>query len=60
MGKQHLQFTAEICTNNTNIPTSEKKDMVQIFTADVLAFLDMNMSWPPNVYLKFGISSKKG
>ena len=43
-----------------NLPTSEKKYMVQIIAANRLSFLDMNMSWSPKGDLEFGIFRKKG
>ena len=42
-GNQHLQFTAEIWTNNKNLPPSDKKDRSQIYPDDGLTVLDMNI-----------------
>ena len=46
-GNQHLQFTAEIWTNNTYSPPSTKKDKVQTVASDELHFLDVKSSCPP-------------
>ena len=50
----------EIWIDNTNLPTYEKKDIVQIIAARGFSFLDMNTSWYPEGGLKFGIFGKKG
>ena len=57
---QHLQFTAEIWTNEANSPTPEKEDRVQTVTNDELPFLDMKMSWSPEGDLQFGVFREKG
>ena len=54
-GKQHLRFTAEICTNEVNSPTPEQEYRVQIVTNDEFPFFDMKMSWSPEGDLKFGV-----
>ena len=46
-GNQHLQFTAEIWTNDTKLPPSAKKDKVEIIINDKFLFLDMKMIWSP-------------
>ena len=43
-GNQHLQFTAEIWTNDTNLPLPAKEDKVQIVMNKKFPFLDMKMS----------------
>ena len=58
-GNQHLQFTAEIWTNEANSPTPEKEDRVQIVTNDEFPFLDMKMSWSPEGGLHFGLFREK-
>ena len=58
-GNQHLQFTAEIWTNETNSPTPAKEDRVQIVTNDEFPFLVMKMSWSPERNLQFGVFRKK-
>ena len=50
----------KIWIDDTNIPTSEKKDRVQISAASGFPFLDTNTSWSPKGGLQFGISGKKG
>ena len=57
---RHLQFTAEIWTNEVNSPTPEKEDRVQIVKNDEFPFLDMKMSCPPEGDLQFGLFRKKG
>ena len=57
---QQLQFTAEILTNDTNLPPSAKKDKVQIMIDDEFPFLDMKMIWYPEEDLKFGVFRRKG
>ena len=59
-GNQHLQFTAEIWTNEANFPTPAKEDRAQIATNDEFPFLDMKTSWYPEGQLQFVFSSKKG
>ena len=59
-GIQHLQFTAEIWTDEANSLTPEKEDQVQIVTKDEFLFLDMKTSCSPKGDLKFGLFSKKG
>ena len=59
-GNRHLQFTAEIWTNEAISPTPEKEDRVQIVTNDKLPFLDMKMSWSSEGDLQFGVFRKKG
>ena len=54
-GNQHLQFTAEIWTDESNSPTPEKEDRVQIVTNNEFPFLDMKMSWSPEGDLQFGV-----
>ena len=43
-GNRHLQFAAEIWTNEANSPTPEKEDRFQIVVNDEFLFLDMKMS----------------
>ena len=43
-GNQSLQFTAEIWTNDTNLPLPAKEDKVQIVMNKKFPFLDMKMS----------------
>ena len=50
-GKQHLHFTAKIWTNDTNLPTSTKKDKVQITTNCEFHILFMKIIWSPEGYL---------
>ena len=57
---QHLQFTAEIWTNEDNSPIPEKEDRFQIVTNDEFPFLDLKMSWFPEGDLQFGVFRKKG
>ena len=57
---QHLQFTAEIWTEEENSPTPAKEEQVQIVTNDELPFLDMKMSWSPEGDLIFGVFRKEG
>ena len=45
-GNQHIQFTAEIWTNDENLTLSTNKDKVQIVTKKS-SFLDTKMSCPP-------------
>ena len=59
-GNRHLQFTAEIWTNEANSPTPEKEDQAQIVTNNELPFLDMKISWSPEVDMQFGVFRKKG
>ena len=40
---QHLQFTAEIQTNDENLNLPEKRDKVQIVNKKEIPFLDMKM-----------------
>ena len=58
-GNWHLQFTAEIWTNEAISPTPEKEDRVQIVTNDEFPFSDMKMSWSPEGDLQFGLFRKK-
>ena len=58
-GNQHLHFTAEVWTNNTNLPTSEKKDKVQTAAKNEFPFLFMKMSWYPKGDLEFGVFRKQ-
>ena len=46
-GNQQLQFTAEICTNDTNLPPSRNEEKVQTVANDESPFIDMKMSWSP-------------
>ena len=57
-GNQYIQFTAEICTDDTNLPSYEKEDKVQILTNNKLPFLDMKMSWSPEGDLQFEVFKK--
>ena len=59
-GKQHLQFTAEIWRNDTDLPPSAEKDKVQMVVNDEFPFLDMKISWSPEGDLKYGLFRKKG
>ena len=59
LGNQNLQFTAEMWTNNENLPPSEKEEKFHICADDGLLFLDMNMSWSLKRDLQFRIFSKK-
>ena len=56
---QHLQFTAEICTNEESPPTPAKDERVQIVTNNAFPFLDMKMSWSPEGGLQFSVFRKK-
>ena len=58
-GNQRLKFTAEIWTDRANSPTPEKEDRVQILTNVEFFFLDIKMSWSPEVDLQFGVFRKK-
>ena len=58
-GNQHLQFTAEIWTNEANSLTPDKEYRVQILTIDEFPFLDMKMSWSPDGELPLGVFRKK-
>ena len=44
VGNQHLQFTAEIWTNEANSSTPAKEDRFQIVMNDEFPFLDVKMS----------------
>ena len=55
---QHLQFTAEICTTDTNIPPSLNKEKVQIIINNKFPFLDMKMSCSPEGDLQFRLFGK--
>ena len=57
---QHLQFTAKIWKNVTNLPPSEKKDRVQIMKNYEFPFLDIKMSWSPEGGLQFGVFRGNG
>ena len=59
-GNQHLQFTAEIWTNEENSPTPAKEEIVQIVTNKKFPFLYMKISWSPKGDLKSGVLRKKG
>ena len=59
-GNQHLQFTAEICTNDKNLPHSAKNDRVKIVKNYKFPFLGMKIIWSPEGGLQFGLFSKKG
>ena len=54
-GNSHLHFTAEIWTDDKNLPPSGKKDNVQISDADKFPFLDMKISWSPEGSMRFVI-----
>ena len=56
---QHLQFTAEIWTNEETPPTPAKEEIFQIVTNDELPFLDMKMSCPPEGDLQLSVFSKQ-
>ena len=59
LGNQHLQFTAEIWTNDKNLNPYAKNDKVQVVTNYTLHLLDMKMSCPPEGDLQFGVFKKK-
>ena len=59
-GNQHLQFNAEIWTNDMTPPLSAKEDKVQVVTNNEFPFLDMKMSWSLEGDLKCSIFSKNG
>ena len=54
-GNQHLQFTAEIWTNEANSLIPAEEDQVQIVTNDEFPFLEIKMSWSPEGGLQFGV-----
>ena len=58
-GNHHLQFTAEIRTDEKNPPPPTKQDKVQTQNLDEFPFLDMKMSWSPIGDLRFGVFRKK-
>ena len=55
MVNQHLQFTAEICTKDTNIPPSDKKYKVQIVKNNEFPFLVMKIGWYPEGGMQLGL-----
>ena len=59
-GNQHLQFTAEIWTNDAKLPLPEKEDRNQVPTNNKFPFLDMKMGWYLEGDLQFGVFRKKG
>ena len=59
MGKQHLYFTVEIWTNDTDLTLSAKKDKVEIVTNSEFPFLDIKMNWFPEGDLYFSVFRKK-
>ena len=59
-GNRHLQFTAEIWTNEANSLTPEKEDRVQIVTNDEFPFWDMKMCWSPEGDLQIWSIQEKG
>ena len=59
VGNQHLQFTAEIWTNDENSLPSANMDKVQILTSNEFPFLDMKISRSPEGYLQFRLLKKK-
>ena len=60
VGIQHLQFTAEIWTTDTDLPLRAKDNKVQVVTNYELPFLYMKMSWSPEWDLLFSVFRKKG
>ena len=50
---QQPHFTAEICTNDTNLPPSSKKDKVQSVANEKFPFLDIKLVVPPRGGLHF-------
>ena len=60
VGNQHLHFTVEIWTNNTNLPFPAKEENLQVVTNVEFSFLDMIMSWSPEGGLQFFVFRKKG
>ena len=54
-GNHHLQFTAQIWTNDENLAPSSKKDKFQIVMNKEFPFLDMKMCWSLEGDLKFGL-----
>ena len=56
---QHLQFTAEIWTNEANTPTPKKEDRIQIVKNNEFPFLDIKMSWSPEGDLQFEVFREK-
>ena len=54
LGNQHLQFTAEICTNEKTPPTSENKERVNISAAKTFPLLHINMRCSTEGGLQFG------
>ena len=60
MWNQHLQFTTEIWTNDTNLPLTAKEDKVQIVSKDKFPFLDMKIIWSPKGDLQLSVFRKNG
>ena len=59
-GKQQLQFTAEIFTNNIKLPPFLNKEKVQTVENEEFLFLDMKICWSPKGGLQFGVFGNKG
>ena len=59
-GNQHLQFTAEIWTNDKKILPYSKKDKAQVLANNELPLMVVKMNWSHEGGLQFGKSRKKG
>ena len=60
LSNQNLQFTAEIWTNDTNLPPSANNDKFKIVANNKFPFLYMKMGWYPKGDMKFELFRGKG